>query len=291
MLWTPRALWQSFRPAQQAKNLLVFAPLIFSGMASDVLKIRGAFAAFIVFCLASAALYIFNDIRDRDEDRKHPVKRDRPIARGEVSVSAAASVSVVLFVLAILIAGLYSYQLLGVLGFYVMLALAYTAWLKKLIIIDVFSIAIGFVMRIVAGIIAIGAVFSPWILGAMFFIALFVAAMKREAEFSLYTSNGEASPRRVLGEYRPEFLRNISEAAATAAIVIYFIYGALEAPHAAFAATTIPAAYGMYRFLWLMRYTTPTIDDPTTVIVKDPLIRLTIVVYLTMVVALIYFIR
>src|SRR5512139_2735432 len=158
------ALVRSLRPGQWVKNALVFAPLIFAQQAFDVRALLRALAVFGLFCVASGAVYLLNDLLDRASDREHPEKRRRPIASGALPPAAAAGASALLGAAALIGAALADPRLLLVLGGYLLLNVAYTRVLKHQVIIDVMTIAAGFVLRVVAGGIAAGVALSSWLL-------------------------------------------------------------------------------------------------------------------------------
>ena len=170
---------RSLRPAQWVKNALVFAPLIFAQHAFDRHALARSLAAFALFCLASGAVYLLNDLLDRESDRRHPVKRLRPIASGALPPAAAALAAVVIGAGALFTATLLDRRLALVLGIYLLLNLAYSRMLKHVVILDVMTIAAGFVLRVVAGGLAVGVPLSSWLLLCTSLLALFLGFGKR----------------------------------------------------------------------------------------------------------------
>src|SRR5687768_15124427 len=170
-----RSLFVSLRPAQWTKNLVVLLPLLFGQRLTDLPSVVNAVSAFVIFCALSGVIYLLNDIVDRDADRRHPVKKRRPIASGEVPVPAALALAAALGTVA-LAAAFWLRPLFGglALGYVALLAL-YSGPLKQLVIIDVLTIAIGFVLRAAAGAVAIAVAVGPWLYVLTILLALFLA--------------------------------------------------------------------------------------------------------------------
>src|SRR3989344_1718316 len=200
---TLKNLFISMRPRQWTKNLFLFAALFFVKAFTDLDKVLLATEAFVLFCLASSAVYLLNDIVDLPKDREHPFKKLRPLAAGKLSKSTAAVAAMILGTPAVWGGFYLSWQFgLTVVG-YVLLNIAYSFYLKNLIILDVFTIAIGFVIRVVAGAVAISVPFSSWLILCTFFLTLFLAINKRKSELIFSSASGS---RKVLQNYSPAFL-------------------------------------------------------------------------------------
>ena len=193
------------RPAHWVKNVFVLAPLVFAQKLTDPEAVHLALQAFVAFCLASSAVYIFNDIRDRAEDRLHPLKRNRPLAAGTVSVQAAAMLAVAVAAGALAIGARLGTGFLLVLTAYLVLNQLYSLSLKHVVILDVMVVSLGFVLRVIAGGIAIAVQISAWLLLCTFFVALFLAFSKRRHELMLLTDDASGQ-RPVLSRYSPAFL-------------------------------------------------------------------------------------
>jgi 4-hydroxybenzoate polyprenyltransferase len=253
---TAGALWTALRPRQWAKNLLVLAPLIFSRHLFARAAVADSLLAFALFCLASSAGYLINDIRDLHQDRMHPAKRLRPLAAGRLKVGVAAGAGIVL-----LLAGLSVSFRLGnsfalALAGYCLVSLAYTFMLKRVVIVDVFAIAAGFVLRAVAGALAIGVEMSSWLLICTTLLALLVGFGKRRHELMLL-KEGAGGHRRVLEEYSPRFLDMMIGITAAATVMSYALYTASEETverfHTRALFLTLPfVLYGVFRYLYLM---------------------------------------
>lgn len=284
------------RPKQWIKNLFVLAPLVFSHSFLDPAKISYSIAAFILFSFASSSVYIFNDIFDLEKDRLHPLKKNRPIARGAVQVKEAILLGIFLSGITLFFSAIFSFQFLSVILCYVVLNLLYSRWLKRIVIIDLFSVALGFVLRIIAGGIAIAVALSPWIIGAAFFIALFIISSKRFQEINVILSYSEAmekgesfdDARPVLGLYNKDFLRQIIFASLVLTIVVYVLYAFLEVKNHIFIVTILPVIYGLFRFLWITEYGETRSDNPTDILFKDTPLGIAVFIFIILVVLIFY---
>ena len=197
----------SLRPEQWSKNLLLFAGLIFGGRLLEVSAVLTAMAAFAIFCALSGAVYLFNDVWDRDADRSHPLRRTRPIAAGDLGVRTALSAAAVLAAMPLAAAFLID-VLLGTVaaGYVLLLLLLYSAALKHVVIIDVLTIAGGFVLRAIAGALAVSVPIGAWLLSCTTLLALFLALSKRRHELMLLGECARGDHRRILEEYSPYLL-------------------------------------------------------------------------------------
>jgi 4-hydroxybenzoate polyprenyltransferase len=251
----PRALLVSLRPHQWTKNLVVLAALAFSKHLFDGDAVARAAMAFATFCVLSGAVYLVNDLVDLERDRLHPTKRERPLASGALPVSTARAAA-----LSLLVAGLLAGWGLGP-GFfacalsYLALNLAYSFALKDVVILDVLAIAIGFVVRAVAGALAIQVVFSDWLLVCTILLALFLALAKRRHE--LATLENAAGHRQALAEYSPYLLDQMIAVVTASCLTAYAFYTlapeTVEKYSTARLALTIPfVIYGIFRYLYLV---------------------------------------
>ncbi|HEY0555850.1 MAG TPA: decaprenyl-phosphate phosphoribosyltransferase [Thermoanaerobaculia bacterium] len=286
-----RPFLQSLRPAQWAKNVFVLAPLVFGGMLLRPEVDLLALLALIAFCCASSAVYLINDIRDREEDRRHPLKRLRPLAAGTLSVPAA--VLGVVGLLAV-VAGLsvrLGPRFALVLGAYVILNVLYTLWFKHMVILDVMWIGISFVLRVEAGAQATGIQVSSWLFLCTTFLALFLAFSKRRHEITLLAH--EASGQRpVLDHYSPAFLDQMINVVTASAVVSYALYSVapetVQKYHTQGLVFTIPLVlYGIFRYLYLM-YQRPDERNPTEAILRDMPFLINILLWGLTVVAIVY---
>jgi len=249
------------RPHQWVKNLIVFAALLFSQSLGHGPLFARSLLAFAVFCLLSGGVYMFNDIVDLDSDKLHPAKRKRPLARGELSVTAASAGSGV-FIAAGMIASLVlGPSFAGVSAIYLILSVFYSLYLKRILILDVLTISVGFVLRAIAGVEALrGPVprieLSPWLLVCTLFLALFLGFGKRRHEIALLEARA-TEHRSTLSEYSLSFLDGLLYALMAATLLSYAIYTISPATTAKFHSTnmvmTIPfAVYGIFRYTFLV---------------------------------------
>ena len=249
------------RPSHWSKNVFVFAALVFgqrlSGSPEEVLAaVSSAIGGFVCFCLASSAVYIFNDIVDRSSDRLHPEKRHRPIASGAVGVSSAAALSVICGVGGI--AG--GYVLDGGFGMivigYIVLMVLYSLLLKRAMILDCVVISIGFCLRAVAGAVVVKVSISPWLIICTFALCLFLAFGKRRSEIAQLGENSEQF-RETLGGYTPELLAHMLDVTSGLAIVCFLLYATDERTVAIFTDklmyTTPVVLYCVFRFSALVQ--------------------------------------
>ena len=253
---TAASLFVSLRPDQWTKNLIVFAALIFAVKLLDPAATAKAAAAFLIFCALSGAVYLVNDVADREQDREHPVKRMRPIAAGDLSPAAAMIAAVVLSAIT-LTASFALRPAFGVVAAaYLALFVVYTRSLKHVVVLDVMTIAIGFVLRAVAGGLVISVHISNWLLVCTMLGALFLGLAKRRHEITLLAA-GAKGHRRILEEYDPYLLDQMIGVVAAATMVAYIIYCASPETHASFGTewmvlTTPFPIYGLFRYLYLV---------------------------------------
>lgn len=257
---------RALRPHQWSKNLFVLAALAFAygdrraGAGPDADDLTRTLLAVAAFCLGSSAIYLVNDIMDVESDRMHPTKRRRPIAAGEISVPAAIAMSVGCAAGALAFAwfaGAGELGVVGIVGAYMTLNLAYSVKLKQVLLVDAFCIATGFLFRVQGGGLAAGAVVSHWLLLCTLFLALFLALNKRRAEIALL-GDDRASHRAILREYTPGFLDQIVSVLAACTILCYAMYTVDEETTAKFGEDnlllwTVPfVVFGVGRYLYIV---------------------------------------
>lgn len=249
------AVLVSLRPRQWVKNLFVFAGLVF-GQRLFTPAVWPALAAFAIFCVLSGAIYLVNDVADRDKDRLHPKKRERPIAAGRLPARVALGVAVVLVAVGLTAAAALSTGVLIVSVAYVTLLAAYSAWLKHIVIVDVLTVAVGFVLRALAGTLAIDVAISGWLLICTVLIALFLALGKRRHEY--LTLEGEAARHRpILAEYSAGLLDQMIAVVTASTVTAYALYTMSPETVAKFHTQLLPATlpfvlYGIFRYLYLL---------------------------------------
>jgi 4-hydroxybenzoate polyprenyltransferase len=246
----------SLRPEQWTKNLLVFAGVVFGGRLMDPGSVEIALGAFAIFCALSGAIYLFNDVADRATDKNHPLKRERPVASGRLSVTTALVAGVVLGIAGVLAAFMIRTELGVVAGTYLTMLLIYSAALKHVVIVDVLMIAAGFVLRAIAGAVAVDVPIGHWLLVCTTLLALFLALSKRRHELTLL-AEGATDHRRILEEYSPYLLDQMIGVVTSSTLIAYTVY-ATSADTAARLGTTklgltIPfVLYGIFRYLYLV---------------------------------------
>ncbi|MFN2163529.1 MAG: decaprenyl-phosphate phosphoribosyltransferase [Candidatus Promineifilaceae bacterium] len=249
------ALIKSMRPRQWPKNVFVFVPLFFDRKLTDPESLLRTLGAFLFFCLMSSAVYMMNDLVDMEKDRQHPTKKYRPLPAGELSPKVAI-ISAVVFALVSLVGGyLLSPMLALILLIYLALQIAYTWWLKNVVLVDVLVVASGFILRIGAGVAVIEVErFSPWLYVFSGFLALFLVLGKRRHELVLLGKEG-ANHRSILSEYNIDLIDRMLGIVTTGAVVAYSLYTflaeGLPANHAMM--LTIPfVLYAIFRWLYLI---------------------------------------
>jgi len=279
------------RPAHWVKNVFVFAPVVFAQELTDGEAVKSAVLAFVAFCLASSAVYIFNDIRDQEEDRRHPLKRHRPLAAGSVSLGTAWVLIVLLVVAALLLSIYLGWQFISVLLVYLVLNQLYSSGLKNVVILDVMIISLGFVLRVLAGGAATGVQISAWIVLCTFFVALFLAFSKRRHELILLADEAPGQ-RSVLSHYSPAFLDQMINVVTASTVVSYAMYAiapeTTEKFHTQHLIYTIPMVlFGIFRYLYLI-YQKPSRRNPTEAILRDPAFMINILIWGLAVLLIVY---
>jgi 4-hydroxybenzoate polyprenyltransferase len=249
-------LFLTLRPGQWTKNLVVFAGVLFGRRLSDTAAVGRALAAFGIFCALSGAVYVINDVIDRAADRLHPLKSRRPVASGRLGIGAALAAAFGIGVVALVSAFSLGWRFGTVAAAYVGLMALYSASLKNIVIIDVLTIALGFVLRAVAGAVAVDVEISRWLLICTTLLALFIALAKRRQEIVLL-SNGARSHRAILGEYSAYLLDQMVAVVAASTLVSYAFYTVSPETGMKFGTEwlglTIPfPLYGILRYLYLV---------------------------------------
>jgi 4-hydroxybenzoate polyprenyltransferase len=264
-------LLTALRPRQWTKNLLLFAGLLFTLNEGHTAQTWGrAGLAFTLFCLLSGCTYILNDIRDRELDRQHPTKKDRPIASGALTIPVAITFTILLLPLAVATGWYFlgnAFALCAVA--YIAVTFAYSFALKNIVLVDVFTLAAGFVLRAVAGSVALPVRPSEWLLLCTFLLALFIGLMKRRSE--LVTLGTESPTRPILAEYSTGYLDQMITLVATTCVVSYLLYSFLSPTgraHPYLMATAPFVLYGIFRYLYLA-YQQGKGESPETILLTD----------------------
>jgi 4-hydroxybenzoate polyprenyltransferase len=259
------------RPQQWTKNLLVFAALLFAAQFTIPGQMARAALTFVGFCLASSAVYVMNDLLDREADRAHPRKRNRPIASGRIKPGTAVAVAIGLLTPGIALAAAASRGAMACLVAYVALQATYTLCLKRIVVLDVMSIAAGFVLRAVAGAYAIDAIISPWLLICTVLLALFLALSKRRSE--LFVTDHPQQHRQVLEEYGPVFLDQLISIVTSCTVLAYILYTFSEQTTVKFHSHLMPLTspfvlYGIFRYLYLIHQRSGG-GEPEMLLIRD----------------------
>ena len=281
----------SMRPKQWLKNGFVFAALLFSrNIFNPVVTLTSALA-FTVFCLASGAVYLLNDLVDVEQDRHHPKKRSRPIASGALDPRRASTAFAVILSASLLAGYAINLRFFLIVLIYLAVQIAYCTFIKEVVILDVFSIASGFFLRVAAGSVAIEVPMSRWLLICAIFISLFLALAKRRHEL-LLLGDGAGTHRKVLDEYNVLFLDQMVSMATAGTIVSYSLYTLSEETVGRFGTTrlwlTIPIVlYGVARYLYNV-YNKSDGGQPEEIIWRDKCLLACITIYIISVVAIIY---
>ena len=246
----------SLRPGQWTKNLFVFAALVFAQRLTDAGAVLKAIVAFVVFCALSSTVYLINDVLDREQDRRHPIKANRPIASGALGSTVALTVAAFLGGGALIAALALGWQFFQVSGAYLVLLIAYSAFLKHLVILDVLTIAAGFTLRATAGGAAIAVPISHWLLVCTTLLALFIALSKRRHELTLLPEKA-IDHRPILGDYTPYLLDQMIAVVTASTVIAYAFYTISPETTAKFGtdllSLTIPfPLYGIFRYLYLV---------------------------------------
>ncbi|MBD3816343.1 MAG: decaprenyl-phosphate phosphoribosyltransferase [Halothiobacillus sp.] len=260
------------RPKQWVKNGFVLAPLVFSGAFLDAVAVSHALLAVLLFCVASSATYIINDMHDIERDRRHPKKsKTRPLAAGIVSVPAALILLAALY--AVLVWGWFvAPKVVMVIAAYLVLNLAYTFVLKHQPVVDIFTIAIGFVLRVYAGAMALDVPVSSWMFITTLCLALYLAAVKRRQELSQSGTEG----RKVLEKYSVSLVDRYAEMSATGALLFYSMFVMSAKPELVI---TVPLVlFGLFRY-WFVVEALDGGESPTDALLADWQLLLTVVLW------------
>jgi 4-hydroxybenzoate polyprenyltransferase len=289
-----KAFLISARPAQWVKNLIVFAALVFSLEYTNPAKIGLAALAFVAFCLGASSVYFINDVFDRENDKRHPLKSRRPIASGALPIAVAIATSVFLLSGGLMLSFVVNSETLLILAIYVMLNFLYSVLLKHIVIIDVMTIAAGFVLRAVAGGLAISVPISPWLLVCTTLLALFMGFGKRRHELSLLT-DGAISHRKALQNYSIPFLDQMISVVTASTVVAYAFYTLSPDVEQRFGtkwlSLTIPfVLYGIFRYLFLIFHREEG-GSPTRLLLTDPPLLLCVMLWLVTVILVINLVR
>lgn len=266
-------LFELIRPKQWIKNLFVFAPILFAGQLLNLPLLIQNILAFIAFCGVSSSVYVLNDIIDVESDRAHKKKRYRPIAAGDVTINQAKILFFILLVFTAAICFRLNYLFGLTILFYFINNLLYTFKIKNVVLLDVFSISTGFILRVIGGAVAIDVSISSWMIITTIFISLFLGISKRRAELSGPNQENLEKQRKVLSDYDVVFVDQLNTVAATGTIISYALYTVSEKAISAFHSdkliyTTPFVIYGIFRYLYLLHQKNMG-ESPTSIVTKD----------------------
>jgi 4-hydroxybenzoate polyprenyltransferase len=299
------ALFQAIRPRQWTKNFAIFIGLVFAGELFEPLALGRAGLAFLAFCCASSSIYLLNDLLDLEKDRQHPTKRNRPLASGRLSIPwAIGAMGVLLLLCAGFILTLYAFPLAHqpdifanegganllfvlIIASYLIMMVFYSTYLKHIVLVDVFLIAVGFVMRIVAGAVAVPVSISPWLYLVTCFLSLFLALSKRRQELLLL--QGDAGKhRQILKEYSIPMLDQMITVVVSGTLIAYSLY-TIQGPTGNHRLViTVPfVLYGMFRYLYLVHMRMEG-GSPEEVLLRDRHVLGTVLMCAILVIGVLY---
>lgn len=285
-----RLLLKTMRPKQWTKNVFVWAAIVFDVKLFQPRPFLRTLTVFLLFCLISGSVYIINDLVDLERDRLHPEKRNRPLASGALSPAFAKIAAIVIVVaclpLCLWLEPVVALVLYGYLG----LMIAYSFVLKNIVIVDVLTIAMGFVLRVAAGVVVVGAErFSPWMYVCMVLLALFLGLGKRRQEIVLMRDNAN-NTRHILSEYNLRFVDEMLSLVSASTVMAYALYtfSAPNLPGNHVMMLTIPfVLYGLFRYLYLIHVKDET-DPPDVVLLKDRPLQIDVALFGLIIVLVFY---
>jgi 4-hydroxybenzoate polyprenyltransferase len=280
------------RVRQWVKNVFVFVPLLFSHNLFEREYFLTTLFAFFVFSLASSAIYVINDLIDIEADRAHPLKKNRPLPSGAITkLRAVITFMVILTVIGVLLPN-FNYIFIICVAAFIVLNILYTFYFKHIVILDVFSIAAGFTLRVLAGAFVINVPISSWLILTTMFISLFLGVMKRHSELTLTPENTKSSSRKVLAEYSLNFADQMATVAAAGVIICYALYTVAARTVSVFSTenliyTTPFVVFGIFRYMYL-EYKNNSGENTTKVLATDSAMIITVALYIITTVLIIY---
>lgn len=290
LIKTFRSLIKTMRPHQWIKNILVYIPLVFDRKLTHIPSLIRTSIGFILFCLVASVVYIINDIADLEADRNHPVKRNRPLASGDLPISVAIFTAIVILVIVFPLAYWLAPSFALVLGCYFILNLLYSKWFKHIPIIDVFVLASFYVLRVITGLTLIDVErFSPWLYVVTTLLALYIGLGKRRAELALMEDNANQH-RRVLEGYTIPLLDQYITIVSAMTVIAYSLYtfSAPNLPENHAMMLTVPfAIYGVFRYLYLIQIKKMG-GAPEDILLQDRPLQVTVVLWVFTVMGIFY---
>ncbi len=280
------------RVPQWIKNFFIFVPLIFSKHLFDIDYFKTSLLGFAVFCMISSSIYIINDLIDIEEDKVHPTKKFRPIAAGLVSKSFANVIAIILALLAFSLLPITNFYFGLTVILYFAITILYSFKLKHIVILDVFTIAAGFMLRILAGAFIINVEISSWLILTTMFISLFLAVMKRRSELKHTANNENTTTRKVLAHYSNEFVDQMSTVTSAGVIICYALYTVSQRTVTVFKTenliyTTPFVVFGIFRYMYLV-YVGQKGENAAEIVLSDVPMIVNLVLYVTAVTLILY---
>lgn len=280
------------RTHQWVKNVFVFVPLLFSHNLFERDYFLITLFAFLVFSLASSTIYVINDIIDIEADKAHPLKKNRPLPSGAISKTSAVITFIVILILIGLLLPNFNYNFIICVAVFIVLNVLYTFYFKHIVILDIFSIAAGFTLRVLAGAFVINVPISSWLILTTMFISLFLGVMKRHSELTLTPENENTSSRKVLAEYSLNFANQMATVAAAGVIICYALYTVAPRTVSVFSTenliyTTPFVVFGIFRYMYL-EYMSNSGENTTKIISTDFPMIVTVILYILTTILIIY---
>jgi 4-hydroxybenzoate polyprenyltransferase len=280
------------RVQQWVKNVFVFVPLLFSLNLFDREYFLITLFAFFLFSLASSAIYVINDLVDIESDRAHHSKKNRPLPSGAISKPAAVITFIVILIVIALLLPNFNYDFIICVSTFIVLNVLYTFYFKHIVILDVFSIAAGFTLRVLGGAFVIAVPLSSWLILTTMFISLFLGVMKRHSELTLTPADENSSSRKVLSKYSLNFADQMATVAAAGVIICYALYTVAARTVSIFSTenliyTTPFVVFGIFRYMYL-EYMSNKGENTTKIIATDFPMIFTLIFYIITTVLIIY---
>jgi len=286
-----KLILKAMRPKQWTKNVFIFAALVFDRKLLNVDAFLATLTAFLLFCLLASSVYIINDILDRESDRNHPVKKNRPIASGKLPIPLALAVAIILLLINLTGAYFLSIGFFLISAGYFLLNMLYTKWLKHIPIVDVMVIAACFVLRVAAGVSVVEVqMFSPWLYVVTTLLALYLGFGKRRAELSVLVNDNPQSHRKVLSGYSIALIDQYITVVSGSTIIAYSLYtfSAANLPDNNVMMLTIPfVLYGVFRYLHLIQMRNEG-GEPEEILLKDRPLQATVLMWVVAVLVIFY---
>ena len=280
------------RIPQWIKNFFVFIPLVFSHHLFERDYFFASLGGFIVFCLISSLVYVINDVIDLEADRAHPIKKMRPLPSGALSKGNALTLAAVIFLIAAILLFKFNLSFAFSIILYFLLNIFYSFKLKHIVLLDIFSIAAGFMIRVVAGAFIINVEISSWLILTTMFVSLFLAVMKRQSELKLVHEDSNSITRKVLASYSLEFTNQMATVASSAVIICYALYTVSSRTVSVFGNenliyTTPFVVFGIFRYMFLVHINNRG-ENTTEIVLTDIPMILNILLYILVTTLIIY---